>query len=131
KAPRLPVRSRPEPPGLVCGDAGAAVGHAGERVMAISIKRASVFCEGLDHPECVAVHPDGTLYAGGEAGQIYHISADGKRVDHIASTGGFVLGVAVSPDGTWLAVCDLRKQALLRLDLATGRLSKIAGGFSI
>jgi len=99
--------------------------------MAISIKRASVFCEGLDHPECVAVHPDGTLFAGGEAGQIYHISADGKKLEQIASTGGFVLGVAVSPDGKWLAICDLRRQSLFRLDLASARLSKIAGGFSI
>ncbi|HYZ12971.1 MAG TPA: hypothetical protein VFA08_05115 [Actinomycetota bacterium] len=24
----------------------------------------------LDHPECVALGPDGALYAGGEAGQI-------------------------------------------------------------
>ena len=32
----------------------------------------------LDHPECIAVHPDGSVWAGGEAGQIYKISADGK-----------------------------------------------------
>jgi gluconolactonase len=99
--------------------------------MPISIKRASVFCEGLDHPECVAVHPDGTLFAGGEAGQIYHISADGRVVQQIASTGGFVLGVAVSPDGSWLAVCDLRKKTLLRLDLKSSQVRQIAGGFSI
>jgi hypothetical protein len=33
----------------------------------------SVFAEGLDHPECVAVHPDGSVWCGGEAGQIYRI----------------------------------------------------------
>jgi len=30
----------------------------------------SVFAEGLDHPGCVAVHPDGSVWCGGEEGQI-------------------------------------------------------------
>ena len=33
------------------------------------------FVTGLDHPEGIAVGLDGTLYAGGEAGQIYRISS--------------------------------------------------------
>ena len=33
---------------------------------------------GLDHPEGVTVGPDGLLYAGGEAGQVYRIGAGGK-----------------------------------------------------
>ena len=37
------------------------------------------FVTGLDHPEGVAVARDGTLYAGGEAGQVYRISPDGKK----------------------------------------------------
>ena len=44
------------------------------------------------------------LFAGGEAGQIYQISPDGKVVEEIANTGGFILGVAISPDGSWLAM---------------------------
>jgi sugar lactone lactonase YvrE len=100
--------------------------------MPLSLKRASVFAEGLDHPECIAYHPDGTFYAGGEAGQIYRISADGKRVDEIArSDGGFILGVAISPDGTWLAACDLRKKCVWRLDLNGRTLQEFASGFSI
>jgi len=55
--------------------------------VAISIKKASVFAEGLDHPECLAFHPDGDFYAGGEAGQIYRISGDGRRVEEIANIG--------------------------------------------
>ena len=47
--------------------------------MALSLKRASIFADGLDHPECIAAHPDGSFFAGGEAGQIYRISRDGKR----------------------------------------------------
>jgi len=99
--------------------------------MAIPLSRASVFADGLDHPECIAAHPDGTFYAGGEAGQIYHISADGKQVDEIANTGGFVLGVAVAPDGKWLAICDLRKQCVWALCLVTRKLEELARGFSI
>src|SRR4051794_18107806 len=96
--------------------------------MAISIKRATVFADGLDHPECLAAHPDGSIYAGGEAGQIYRVSADGKRVEEIASTGGFILGVAISPDAKWLAVCDLKKQCVWRLDLSSRTLSEFARG---
>src|SRR3954468_8602602 len=96
--------------------------------MAISIKRATVFADGLDHPECLAVHPDGSLYAGGEAGQIYRISADGKMVEQIASRGGLIRGIAISPDASWLAICDLRKQSLWRLDRNSGKLSELARG---
>jgi len=92
----------------------------------LPITRARVFAEGLDHPECVALHPDGRIYAGGEAGQIYEISPDGKQVREIASTGGFILGVAVRPDGKELIACDLKKRVLWRLELASRRLSLFA-----
>jgi gluconolactonase len=100
--------------------------------MPISIKRVTVFCEGLDHPECVCVGRDGVLYAGGEAGQIYRISKDGLTVEQIASTKGFNLGVAISPDNSWLAVCDLKNKCVWKLNLSTKRLSRFAAGdFSI
>jgi gluconolactonase len=44
--------------------------------MNISIDDIEIFADGLDHPECVAVHPDGSVWAGGEAGQIYKVSPD-------------------------------------------------------
>src|SRR4051795_10910728 len=94
--------------GLVSGEANAsnAAMKKSSRATArplLPISRAKVFCEGLDHPECLAVHPDGSIWAGGEAGQIYRVSADGSRVDDVASTGGFILGIAFSPDCSWLA----------------------------
>ncbi len=80
-----------------------------------------IFSEGLDHAECVAVHPDGSVWAGGEAGQIYRIPAAGGTPEEVARiAGGFVLGIAFAPDASWLAACDLRHQCLHRLDLATG-----------
>lgn len=94
----------------------------------LPLDRAAVFVDGLDHPECVAVHPDGSVWAGGEAGQIYRIAPDGGHVEEVARTGGFTLGIAFSPDASWLAVCDLRQQCLWRLDLASGALSEFARG---
>src|SRR3954469_21443745 len=97
-------------------------------MVAISMKRATVFAEGLDHPECIAVHADGSFYAGGEAGQIYHISRDGKRVEEIANTGGFILGVGSHPDATWLDGCDLKKHGVWPLDLRSRTLTEFASG---
>lgn len=94
----------------------------------IPLSEISVFADGLDHPECVCWHPDGHLYAGGEAGQIYRISHDGRRVEEIARTGGFVLGLAVSNDGSWLAACDYKQQCVWRYDLDPGRLSLLSRG---
>lgn len=97
--------------------------------MILSIDNARMFCDGLDHPEGIAAHPsDGTLWAGGEAGQIYRVSADGHgRVEQVAGiAGGFCLGLAFAPGGQWLAVCDLKNQCLWRLDVASGRLEKLA-----
>jgi gluconolactonase len=72
------------------------------------------FATGLDHPECVAVARDGTLYAGGEAGQVYRISADGKRVEVLANTGGFCLGITLDRQGN-IYVCDCGRRALLKV----------------
>jgi sugar lactone lactonase YvrE len=64
----------------------------------------SVFATGLDHPEGLAFAPDGALWAGGEEGQIYIVSADGKVTEH-ARTGGFSGGLAFDRDGTCF-VCN-------------------------
>ncbi len=92
------------------------------------LQKASIYADGLDHPECVAVHPDGSLWAGGEAGQVYRISEEGKKVEEIANTGGFILGIAFSPGAEWLAVCDLGHKCLWRLDMANHKLEKFASG---
>src|SRR5690349_973343 len=63
---------------------------------------------GLDHPECVAIGADGTLYAGGEAGQIYRISADGTSVTQYAQSRGECGGVALDADEN-LYECNLSK----------------------
>lgn len=63
-------------------------------------RRASVFFDRtltdpqLDHPEGVAVHRDGSVWCGGERGQIFRIDPDGASVEEVASTGGFCLRMA-------------------------------------
>ncbi|CAN5659398.1 SMP-30/gluconolactonase/LRE family protein [soil metagenome] len=96
--------------------------------MQLSIDDVTIFADGLDHPECIAVHPDGSIWAGGEAGQIYRISADGKEVREINNTGGFTLGIAFSPDASWLAVCDLKNHCVWKLDIASNELTTFATG---
>jgi gluconolactonase len=91
-----------------------------------TIDDVTLFCNGLDHPECVAVHRDGSIWAGGEAGQVYRLSPDGKEVIKMVNTGGFVLGIAFSPNGEWMAICDLKKSCIWRYDLQTGHLSVFA-----
>ncbi|HEX5950208.1 MAG TPA: SMP-30/gluconolactonase/LRE family protein [Actinomycetota bacterium] len=67
----------------------------------------------LDHPEAVALGPDGRLYAGGEAGQIYRIHGDGS-VDQMGTTGGFIYGVTLDAGGDVYA-CDFGNASVVRV----------------
>ncbi|TDE96063.1 SMP-30/gluconolactonase/LRE family protein [Occultella glacieicola] len=73
----------------------------------------------LDHPEGIAVHPDGSIWCGGEAGQLYRIDPDGATLEVVATTGGFILGVSLTPGGDVLYACDLKARAVHRLHVAT------------
>ena len=76
------------------------------------LERFASLADGLDHPEGIAAGPDGTVYAGGEAGQVYRI-ADGAATE-IASTGGFLYGVAVDGDGNVFG-CDMGRGEIVRV----------------
>ncbi|MGH2807051.1 MAG: SMP-30/gluconolactonase/LRE family protein [Actinomycetota bacterium] len=80
-----------------------------------------VLVEGLDHPEGVTVAADGTLYAGGEAGQIYRVDPSTGTVDQIATTGGFLLGLCADGDGR-LYCCDVARREVMRFDPNGGAL---------
>ena len=73
-----------------------------------------IVVEGLDHPEGVAWGPDGFLYAGGEAGQIYRIDVDARSYTQLCSTGGFSLGLALDAESA-VYVCDLTSSSVLRV----------------
>lgn len=77
------------------------------------LDRLRAIATGLDHPEGLARGLDGRIYAGGEAGQIYAIEADGS-VDEIASTGGFMYGITLDGDGNVYA-CDFGRAEISRV----------------
>lgn len=73
--------------------------------------------DGLDHPEGVAWSPlEGTVYAGGEAGQLYRIGIDGGGPEVAAQIGsGILLGLALDADGA-VYVCDTESSCVQRVD---------------
>lgn len=95
---------------------------------------AEVFYDGLltepmlDHPEGLAVHRDGSVWCGGERGQIYRIEPDGTSMEQVAAIdGGFSQGMAFDREDN-LYVCDLKHGSVARLDTRSGSLEKFADG---
>nr|WP_245398690.1 SMP-30/gluconolactonase/LRE family protein [Oceaniglobus trochenteri] len=94
---------------------------------------ASVFFDGtfseprLAHPEGVAVHPDGSVWAGTERGELVRIAPDGSGIELMGSTGGFLLGIAFDGAGNCFA-CDMKHAAVFRYDARTGAFDSFASG---
>jgi gluconolactonase len=99
----------------------------------LDLGAARVFYDGilaeprLDHPEGLAVHRDGSVWCGGERGQIYRIEADGSSIEQVASSEGFSHGMAFDADDN-LYVCDLKHAAVMKLDTKSGSLERFADG---
>ncbi|HET7412060.1 MAG TPA: SMP-30/gluconolactonase/LRE family protein [Pararhizobium sp.] len=95
----------------------------------LRLGRARVFFDGtfteprLQHPECVAIGPDGHVWCGSENGQILRIAPDGSAIEEVATTGGFTLGLAFDGDRA-LYACDQKYAAVFRLDLSTRKLER-------
>jgi gluconolactonase len=86
----------------------------------------SLWASGLDHPECVTTGPDGTVYAGGEDGQIYRIDPDERTVRQIASIGSPVGGVVADGRGCLFA-CDPERSRVVRIG-PDGRVDSFVDG---
>jgi gluconolactonase len=72
----------------------------------LSMDAVKTIATGLDHPEGVSLGPDGMLYAGGEAGQVYRVDPAAATVELVASVeGGFMLGLCLDASGA-IYVCD-------------------------
>jgi len=93
----------------------------------IAVEDLRPFGDGLNHPEGLAWDPNARcLYAGGEGGELYRVSLDGE-VELLASTGGWMLGLAVDGDGRVYA-CDHGRGRIARLDPRTGELEDYGRG---
>jgi sugar lactone lactonase YvrE len=101
--------------------------------MILDKSMARVFYDGmltdpqLDHPEGIAVHRDGSVWCGGERGQVYKFSPNGSSMEQVASTGGYCLGMTFDGADN-LYVCDLKHQAVMKLDSKSGALEMFADG---
>jgi len=92
----------------------------------VKLEAFETLATGLDHPEGVAVGPDGRrVYAGGEAGQVYRIADDGSPGE-LATTGGFLFGVTLDGDGNVYA-CDFGNASVMRIS-AAGEVSTLSTG---
>jgi gluconolactonase len=83
-------------------------------VAAVPLESLETFAHGLDHPEGICATPDGCIYVGGEAGQIYRLEEDGG-ITEILSTGGFMLGIAADGEGRIYAI-DSGPKCVWRVD---------------
>ncbi|MBI1281550.1 MAG: gluconolaconase [Anaerolineaceae bacterium] len=82
--------------------------------MSENILQLTVLPPGLDHPEGVAWGPDGKVYAGGEAGQVYRLDLTDNSCEAFANTGGFVLGLAHDAAGNTY-VCDQGRKQIVKI----------------
>jgi sugar lactone lactonase YvrE len=64
------------------------------------------------------------VWCGSENGQILRIDPQGKGIEEVASTGGFVLGLAFDAGNGHLYACDLKHACVFRLELATRKLER-------
>jgi gluconolactonase len=103
-------------------------------VTLLSLAAISVIAAPVDHVEAVAAAPDGSIWGGGEAGQLYRIDAGGGSFAQVADTGaGLLLGLAFDAAGR-VYVCAPERHAVLRYDPADGSLETYvasAGGAAL
>ena len=83
-------------------------------------------CSSLDHPEGLCLGVDGTLFSGGEAGQIYEVDEPSASARQIADTGGFVLGLCADASGA-LYACDAGRNEVLRIT-SSGEVEVVSSG---
>lgn len=93
---------------------------------ALSLDLLETFSEGIDHGEGICRTPDGKLYVGGEAGQIYRVEPDGSPTE-LLRTDGFMLGLAADAEGRIYAI-DSGHKRIWRIDPDTGACEVFADG---
>jgi gluconolactonase len=91
----------------------------------VPVEAITIVWTGVDHPEGLAVDVDGTIWCGGEEGQIYRGTLDGTP-EQIALLPGRTLGFALDADGN--AYCaDMTGPGIYRID-RDGAVSTVSTG---
>lgn len=81
----------------------------------------------LNHPEGIAFDEQGDIWCGGEQGEIFRIAGDGSSIEQIATTQGFILGLAFDRKG-FLYACDLKHGSVYKINPSNGEVSLFADG---
>jgi gluconolactonase len=81
----------------------------------------------VDHVEDLAFEEDGTVWCGGEEGQIYRGRLDGEP-EIVARTPGRTYGFALGPDGTCFCV-DVAEPGIYRIE-GDGSVERVSAGSS-
>jgi gluconolactonase len=79
-----------------------------------NVHQVRIIQTGLDHPECVNFGPDGRLYAGGFAGQVYLMTPPEFELKQLTNAGGYLGGVAVDANNN-VYVCNATKRCIQRV----------------
>jgi gluconolactonase len=79
----------------------------------------------VDHVEDIAFEENGTLWCGGEEGQIYRGRLDGEP-EIVARTPGRTYGFALGPDGACYCA-DVTDPGIYRID-SEGEVARVSGG---
>lgn len=87
----------------------------------LNLEAFEIFAAGVDHSEGVTVTPDGNIYCGGEAGQIYRIENDVPVV--VAKVNGFMLGLSSDLENRVYAIDNINK-CVWRYDPISGETKK-------
>ena len=78
----------------------------------------------LQHPEGVALDDEGYVYCGTENGEIMKIEKDKSKMECLASSGGFILGIAIDSNKNVFA-CEMKEAALYKYDSSNKTLQNL------
>ena len=81
----------------------------------------------LQHPEGVALDDEGYVYCGTENGEIMKIAKDKSKMECLASSGGFILGIAIDSNKNVFA-CEMKEAALYKFDSSNKTFTEFAKG---
>jgi gluconolactonase len=84
-------------------------------VAILNSNQISIYVEGLDHAEGIALGLDGYIYAGSESGLLYRINQLKPEIKVFANTGGFLLGIALDGDNN-IYICDSGHAAVQKVN---------------